>query len=120
MLTTTIAMISDTVARDRQLRYLPGLQPPYDDAVAFVLGGLLTMPRAMSLALRCATLLFLFSGVWYGGRLFSRNSPEARAAQWANWRNHPFLGSFRDFVRFYESLAMMALYSRPEAARKIA
>jgi hypothetical protein len=119
MLKGIIPMMCDTVARGVGGGYLPDLGPPYDDAASFVLGCLDAMPRAMAFGLRFATFVFLCSGIFYGGRSFSANPPQARAAQWARWRTHR-LEPFRDFVRFYESLIVMTLYSRPVPAGKVA
>ena len=116
MLTITIAQICDTVARDGHGGYLPDLAPPYDDVTGFVISSLESMPRAMGFGIRCATLVFLYAGVLTTGRTFASSSPEARASQWARWRTHR-LQVFRDFVRFYESLILMALYSRPAKVR---
>jgi len=68
------------------------------------------MPGWLACGLQTFTLLFSLVGIRYGGRPFFANSAPARARQWHRWRNHR-LGACRDLVRFYESLATLALYS---------
>jgi hypothetical protein len=111
-----VPMICATVAQcyeDHNSDQLAGL-----DAAThlsnFVWTCLERMPRAYSAAIRAFTLIFAFAGVIYGGRWFPANRREDRIAQWQQWRSHR-LSPCRDFVRFYESLIVLNLYSRPGA-----
>ncbi|HWC00731.1 MAG TPA: hypothetical protein VG672_28690 [Bryobacteraceae bacterium] len=75
-----------------------------------------TMPRFLAWSLRMLTFLFSLAGIRYGRRPFFANPAAARARQWQRWRTHR-LGICRDLVRFYESLATLALYSPAADAR---
>jgi choline dehydrogenase-like flavoprotein len=55
---------------------------------------------------------FDWAGFLREGRRFSQMSPESRRRQLDAWRRSS-LGFRRDFVRFYESLALLALNSAP-------
>ncbi len=75
------------------------------------------MPQFLTWGLKAFTLVFAAAGLRYGGRPFFANAPSARERQWKHWRGHR-LAACRDFVRLHESLAALALYSRPESTGK--
>jgi hypothetical protein len=91
------------------------MHAPYDDVAAFTAACFESLPKPLGMGLKALTTVFGAAGILYGGRFFFRNDASARARQWREWRNHR-LAPCRDFVRFYESLAVLALYSRPGAA----
>ena len=69
--------------------------------------------------MRLATLGFDLLGCLHNGRLFHSRPPAARARQIAAWKNSR-LSFQRDLIRYYESLATFALYSRQSALREAA
>jgi hypothetical protein len=88
---------------------------PSREVCGFVLSCFSAMPKFLAFGLRAFTVAFSLAGVLYGGQPFSANSASVRQRQWQRWRTHP-LGPCRDLVRFYESLATLAFYSRqPES-----
>jgi hypothetical protein len=93
---------------------LAALAAPYNDVTAFVQAQRARLDAALRLPLLAATLAFALAGLRRGGR-FHRLSPALRARQVAAWRRSP-LGPCRDLIRFYESLAVLALFARPELA----
>ena len=74
------------------------------------------MPRQLAFGLEVFTVVFGLAGIRYGGRPFCANAAVERARQWQLWRTHR-VGVCRDLVRFYESLATLALYSPAVGAR---
>jgi len=90
------------------------LAAPYNDAARFVLRQHGAMPRVLGWGVRTATLLFALAAVARHGTLFHRLPPARRHVQAAAWTASRF-GPCRDLMRFYASLAIMALYSRPSA-----
>lgn len=89
--------------------------PPYNDVVRFVTGQFGRMPRFLAVPMRMATLLFGGAGLLKGG-LFHRLSLSHRRAQVERWTNSS-VGPCRDLIRFYRSLVLLALYSRPAERR---
>lgn len=82
----------------------PELSPPHNDLTQFILTQHAQMPDYLRGPMRMATLAF-------GGLSFHRQAPEARARKIATWK-HSSLGFQRDLIRYFESLATLALYSR--------
>lgn len=68
------------------------------------------MPDYLRLPMRLLTVLFGASSILSAGRPFDRLPGERRARQVAAWRGST-LGVRRDLIRFYETLAIFALYS---------
>ena len=87
----------------------PELQPPYNDLTQFILAQHAQMPDYLRGPMLAATLGFDALG-------FHRQSPERRAKKIAVWKNSR-LSFQRDFIRYHESLATLALYSREPARR---
>jgi hypothetical protein len=90
----------------------PALAPPYNDVSEFVLEQWNRMPDYLCEPIRAATELFGVCGVLRNGRPYHRNAVPRRRLQRLAWRSSR-LSPFRDLMRFYESLATLALYSRP-------
>jgi hypothetical protein len=67
------------------------------------------MPRFLAWPVFVATIVFAFSGVFWGG-LFHRLPPAQREAMLNRWR-FSSVSTFRDFIRFYRSLAILAAFS---------
>ena len=89
--------------------------PPYNDVVAFVLGQYQGMPRFLAWPLRLTTIAFAARGLLSGG-FFHQLAPQRRGLQLESWRTSS-IGPCRDLIRFYRSLAILALYSRGESPR---
>ena len=89
----------------------PELSPPHNDLTQFILTQHAQMPDYLRTPIRLATLGFDSLGTVKGGKPFHRQSPEKRAQQIAAWKNSG-IGFQRDLIRYFESLATLALYSR--------
>jgi choline dehydrogenase-like flavoprotein len=82
------------------------LLPPYNDLAAFILRQHARLPDYLRAPLRLATLAFDAGG-------FHRRPPAERARKVAAWKNaRPAFA--RDLIRYHESLATLALFSRDE------
>jgi hypothetical protein len=75
-------------------------------ATDFVLEQWARMPRFLAWPLRVATVAFACSGP-----PFHRMPPERRETRMESWGRSP-IGPCRDLMRFYRSLATLALYSQ--------
>lgn len=106
----TVSAICYDIARTQ-----PECRPPYDDLSAFILAQWARMPRFLAWPLRAATLAFSLASLLTDGALYYRLAPERRTLRLERWRLSR-LGPCRDLVRFYHSLALLALYSRPAEA----
>ncbi len=82
------------------------LLPPYNDLTAFILRQHARIPDYLRTPMLLATLAVNANGV-------HRRAPEARARAIAAWKNSR-LTFTRDLIRYHESLATLALYSRNE------
>jgi hypothetical protein len=71
------------------------------------------MPDYLRLPFRCLTLLFDAWALPLTGRPFHCASAAQRLRQVRAWRSSR-LGFRRDFIKFYESLALFAWYSERE------
>ena len=91
----------------------PELAPPHNDLTQFILTQHAQMPDYLRSPMKLAALGFDAFGIASGGKRFRCQSPEKRAKQIAAWKNSKV--SFqRDFIRYFESLATLALYSRQD------
>lgn len=106
-----VSAICDTIAEGRRPAPKSPMGGPYEDVSAYVLTCLAEMPKLFAFGIQVLTLFFALGGILYAGRPFQQNSGEARRRQWTRWRTHRF-SAMRDFVRFYESIATLALFSR--------
>ena len=96
----------------------PELAPPHNDLTRFILTQHAQMPDYLRAPMKLAALGFDAFGVANGGKRFHHQSPEKRAKQIAAWKNSNI--SFqRDFIRYFESLATLALYSRGGARHSV-
>jgi hypothetical protein len=111
----TVSAICYEIARSQDTGTVPIDSPPYNDVTAFVLGQWRRMPRFLAWPLRMATVAFAFRGLPAGGKLFHQLAPYRRGILMESWR-HSSVGPCRDLIRFYRSLAIMALYSRGGAS----
>ncbi len=89
----------------------PELGAPHNDLTQFLLEQHARLPDYLRGPIRALTLGFDLMGLLAHGGRFHRQPPPQRAAQIAAWRTGP-LALQRDFIRYWESLALVALYSR--------
>lgn len=106
----TVSAICYEVGRSQITHGIRAELPPYNDVTAFVLGQWRRMPRFLAWPIWIVTILFAVSGLPQGA-LFHRLASHNRVRQLESWRISR-LGPRRSFVRFYRSLALLALYSR--------
>ncbi len=107
----TVSALVYSLAQTRAEPGRPDLQPPYNDLTQFVLGQHGRMAGYLRGPLRAATLGFDFFGILRSGHRFHHQPPSSRARQIEAWKNSP-IGFKRDLIRYFESLALLALYSR--------
>ena len=88
----------------------------YNDVIGFVREQLVRMPSFLSLPIKMATAFFGMSRLPLEGSLFHRRDSSRRTLQVEIWKRSR-LGACRDLMKFYTSLVVLALYSRPEADR---
>lgn len=108
----TVSALAYSLAQPHQTT--PELAPPHNDLTQFILTQQAQMPDYLRTPMLLATLGFDAFGVLKGGKRFHRQSLEQRAKQIAAWKNSG-LGFQRDLIRYFESLATLALYSRGRA-----
>lgn len=101
----TVAAICEELARPQNCA--PG------KATEFVLSQWARMPRFLAWPLRLATIAFACSPLPSG--LFHRLPSNERNTVIERWRNSA-IGPCRDLMRFYRSLALLALYSHQEGS----
>ena len=93
-------------------------QTPYNDVVQFVFHQHKQMTSYLRLPMTIATLVFTMISLLTKGTFFHRLSPENRMQQIKSWKTSS-LGFFRDFIRFYESLSILALFSRDQQEKSL-
>jgi len=103
-----VAALAYSLARPHETA--PDLMPPHNDLTRFILTQHAQMPDYLRTPMKLAAFLFDKSG-WPVLGSFHTRRPEIRARQIAAWKNSR-LGFQRDFIRYFESLATLALYSR--------
>ena len=92
----------------------PLLGPPYNDIVRFVLVQHGNMPGFLGSAIQAATIFFDLFAIPFSGSSFHALPPDRRRLRVTAWAASP-LGPFRDIIKFYNSLVILALYSRRPA-----
>lgn len=89
----------------------PALAPPHNDLTRFILTQHAQMPDYLRTPMTLAAASFDTAGMVRGGKRFHTQSLENRARQITSWKKSRV--SFqRDFIRYFESLTTLALYSR--------
>lgn len=111
LFTATVSALCYSLVRERCLAGQPTPLFESNDAVHFVLRQQARMPDFLSFPFVVLTLMFACESVSRSGKLFHRQSPEQRWQQILSWKNSR-LGFRRDFVRFYESLAVLSWVSQ--------
>jgi choline dehydrogenase-like flavoprotein len=89
----------------------PGLQPPYNDIAQFILREQARMMDFLRPPMKLATLGFDELAWLVIGQSFHR-APMVKREKFIQWWKKLPLGATRDFLRFHESLAALALHSR--------
>jgi len=107
----TVSALVYEVGRQHSEGLGPGFEPPFNDVARFVLRQYNGMPGFLAFPLQIATLVFSFSAVLPGGALFHQLDPARRRMHMRKWQLSR-LGICRDLMRFYASVAVLALYAR--------
>jgi choline dehydrogenase-like flavoprotein len=103
-----------SAARPHELA--PARQRPHNDLTQFLLSQHARLPDYLRAPMKALAWSFDVLGAWRGGSRFHHQPPELRERHLAAWRHGRFEFQ-RDFVRYFESLALVALYARdPQAA----
>ena len=88
----------------------------YNEIVVFIQEQLERMPQFLAWAIKVATAVFGASRILLEGSLFHQRDSSRRRLQIEIWKRSR-VGPCRDLMRFYTSLVVLALYSRPSADR---
>ena len=96
--------IADTMAHGARL---------HNQVVRFVSAQYSRTPDFMQGPFRLLTLIFDAAPLLTRGRVFHRLDAEQRIAQIDRWRNSR-IGPLRDFIRYYEGLAVFGWYAIAE------
>ncbi|TDL76482.1 hypothetical protein [Peribacillus frigoritolerans] len=84
-----------------------------EELTDFVIEQFHRMAVYLQAALFMATIFFAFYGLFVGGKLFQNLPEELKVNQIKRWKNSK-ISYFRDFIRFYESLIFLRLFSKLE------
>jgi hypothetical protein len=84
----------------------------YDDVTEFVLEQLQKMPAFLSWPILLATAVFGVSRFLLGNSFLHGRAEEPGPLQVESWRHSRF-GPRRELIKFYTSLVVLVLYSRP-------
>ena len=87
-------------------------EPPYNDVVRFVSAQYERMPRFLAIPMRVATVSFGVSSLLAGSLFYNLDLPRRRIRV-ESWTNSNLIPC-RNVMRFYRSLVLLALYSRPQ------
>lgn len=93
----------------------PETEPPYNDIARFLFEQWRRMPDYLRPAMQAATLLFDAGGVFRAGNFLHHCAAATRRNVLEAAKSSGF-GFERDLLRYYESLAALALYSRREGS----
>lgn len=107
---STVSAMAYSLVREECRIHTRGRETELNRVVAFTLGQRGRMPDWMGLAFVILTLGFCGQSLLFHGALFNRLDHEQRWEQILAWRNSR-LGVRRNFIRFYESLAVLGWYS---------
>ncbi|MCS7336712.1 MAG: GMC family oxidoreductase [Verrucomicrobiae bacterium] len=91
------------------------LGPPYNDVARFILREHERMADYLRFPLQIVTLAFDIAALPSARQMFHRLPPAERQRLIARWKSAR-LGPMRDLIRFYESLAAIALFERGTTA----
>jgi len=108
----TISALAYSVAQPHATSKCLDLQSPYNDLTRFVLEQHGRMPDYLRAPMVAATLAFDLSTLAKAQGRFHTRPPLIRASQLDAWKKSG-LSFCRDLIRYHESLATLALYTRP-------
>jgi choline dehydrogenase-like flavoprotein len=114
---STASALAWSLASERSEKNVPLTGPPYNDLTQFIIEQHARMASFLRAPLMAATLGFDLFSIPTQGRRFHRLAPAARLRQINAWKDSP-LGFKRDVIRYFESLALLQLYSRDQAAAR--
>src|SRR5215469_12551210 len=102
----TVSALADSVARSHEKE--PEAGPRNDDLIQFIIEQHARMPDYLRTPMMLAALGFDLAGMAKHGKTFHKQSAAERERQLARWRTSN-VGFKRDLVRYFESLATLAL-----------
>jgi len=108
----TVSALAYSIAGQHRLATQDQLQPPFNDITLFILEQEGRLPDTLRSPLALATLGFDLAAL-PGGSRFHTAAPEVRSRILTAWKRST-LGFKRDLIRYHESLATLALFSRAE------
>lgn len=88
---------------DAHAGFFGGDMPDFDTIASDIIDQQQLLPDYLPLPIAILTWVFECSGLFFGGRFFSKLAPADQSRQFLTWKNSP-LGICRNFVRLYESL----------------
>jgi hypothetical protein len=107
----TVSALAYALATGRTPEEFTEFRPPYNDLTSFILEQQYRLPDFLRFPMRTVTLGFDLIGILRAAREFHRQPLASRQRQAIAWKNSS-ISAKRDFVRYYESLVMLALLSR--------
>ncbi|WP_416826508.1 hypothetical protein [Ectobacillus polymachus] len=90
--------------------------PFHQELTDFVIEQFQRMAAYLQLSLFLATIFFGFYGIFIGGKLFPYLPEDMKIRQIKAWK-YSKISLFRDFIRFYESLIFLRLFSEVKEER---
>jgi choline dehydrogenase-like flavoprotein len=108
IITALVHALASEPCEDGRLRSAPS----YEEIAHFIHRQQHRMSSQLRVPLNLLTRGFDWTGFMREGRNFSQQSRDSKRRQLDGWRKSP-IGFKRDFVRFYESLVLLALNSGP-------
>ena len=115
---STVSALCYEIAGSHQALDTETLAAPYNDVTRFVLLQHRKMPPILAAGIQLATFLFALAALSRYGTWFHRLPRARRHVQVDAWAVSR-LGPCRDLMKFYSSLVILALYSRPHLAQAV-
>ena len=110
MFELTVSALADSIIRERCAGEGIDASHYHDSVTRFLLGQHERMPDYLRLPLQVLTLVFDSWALPRNGHPFHRLTHERRWRQICAWKRSR-VGKFRDLIKFYESLTILAFYS---------
>jgi choline dehydrogenase-like flavoprotein len=107
----TVSALAYSLASPQSDPAVASLTAPYNDLASFILHQKNDLPDYLRLPMLGLSGLFEFLPAFASARPFHIRPPEQRAVLLQKWKSSR-LGFQRDFVKYYESLATLGLWSR--------
>jgi choline dehydrogenase-like flavoprotein len=109
-----VSSLAYSLSEPHATKEFPSLDAPYNDVTNFLLSQHSRIASQLRGPLQMASLAFDIEGLLRTGRKFHHQRNFTRGKQIAAWKTSK-LGFKRDLIRYFESLAMLSLYSRDDA-----